>query len=87
MKIAFFIFAGFFERGWVFFLISVVEGLTPGSPWPCISPAPGAIQQQPEPLGSSRTSRTAQKPGMPAVRVVRTHFDHSELFTISNATK
>ena len=47
MKIAFFVFAEFLERGGVFFLFSVVEGLTPGSPWPWISPAPGAIQQQP----------------------------------------
>lgn len=51
MKIAFLFFAEFLERGGVFFLFSVVEGLTPGSPWPWISPAPGVSR-------SSRERRT-----------------------------
>ena len=51
MKTALFVFAEFLERGGVFFLISVVEGLTPSSPWPWISPAPGVSR-------SSRERRT-----------------------------
>lgn len=87
MKIAFFIFAEFLERGGVFFLFSVVEGLIPGSPWPWISPAPGAIQQQPgTPDGLDSAGRHKIQEAQ-TVHAMQTHFDRISMNEKANATK
>lgn len=52
-------------------------------PWR-ISPAPGAIQQQPEPLDGAGRHKIQE---MQAVHAMQTHFDHIDMNSKTNATK
>ena len=49
-----------------------------------ISPAPGAIQQQPEPLDGAGRHKTQE---MQAVHAMQTHFDRIGMNGKTNATK
>lgn len=49
-----------------------------------ISPAPGAIQQQPEPLDGAGRHKIH---GMQAVHAMQTHFDRIDMNGKVNATK
>ena len=82
-----FVFCGIFKRGEGFFLFSVVEGLTPGSPWPWISPAPGAIQQQPGTPDGLDSAGRYKIQEMQVVHTMQTHFDRVGTNDKANATK
>jgi hypothetical protein len=79
-----FSFSGFFEKGRKPFGLKSIWGAYRAEMPGRISPAPGAIQQQPEPLDGAGRHKIH---GMQAVHAMQTHFDRIDMNGKVNATK
>jgi len=79
-----FSFSGFFEKERGLFIFAGTCGANPHRIRPAISPAPGAIQQQPEPLDGAGRHKIQE---MQTVRAMQTHFDRIDMNGKVNATK
>jgi len=80
----FFSFSGFFEKERGLFIFAGACGANPRRIRLAISPAPGAIQQQPEPLGSAGRHKIQE---MQTVHAIQTYFDRIGMNGKTNATK
>ena len=80
----FFLFPGLFEKGRKPFGLKSIWGAYRAEMPGRISPAPGAIQQQPEPLDGAGRHKIQE---MQAVHAMQTHFDRIDMNGKTNATK
>lgn len=87
VKRLFFLFSGFFEKERGLFIFAGTCGANPRRIRPAISPAPGAIQQQPEPLDGLDSAGRCKIKEMQAVHAMQTHFDRICMNSKTNATK
>lgn len=82
-----FTFCAIFEMGWELFNFAGIYGAKPRRSRPAISPAPGAIQQQPEPPDGLDSAGRRKIKEAQAVHARQTYFDRIGANDKTNATK